>query len=142
LKGAEAAAKKHGINIDVGDVKTVKEYTQAATDSEDIPQPIEVASRVIAHLFHRIPGIKKLGKRAEGKDKKAGILSDTLALVAQLMARNEDLVVDTGVKVAESAGNDLIQTLVKGFQSQTGVVSDDDEDVIHLGVIQPDSIPE
>lgn len=141
LKGAQAAAKKHGIDIDVGEVKTVKEYTQAATSDEEIPQPIEVASRVVAHLFHRIPGIKKLGKRAEGKDKKAGIVSDTLALLAQLMARNEEYVVDTGVKVAETAGNDLIQTLVKGFQSPSGVVSDDDG-IIHLGVVEPDSVPE
>jgi hypothetical protein len=142
LKGAEAIAKRHGIEIDVGEVKTVKEYTQAASENGDEgPQPIDVASRVVAHLFHRIPGIKKIGKRAEGKEKKAGIVSDSLALVAQLMARNEALVVEKGAETAEAIGGDLLNNLVKGLQPRpaSGVIND--TDIPDFGRAEPEVVP-
>lgn len=58
--------------------------------AEDGPQPKEVASRLAAHLGHRIPGIRKLEKRMEGQDKSSGILSDLGALLGQLYYRNKE----------------------------------------------------
>jgi hypothetical protein len=140
LKGVEAVAKRHGVEIDVGQVKTVKEYTQTISESDDDgPQPIDVASRVVAHLFHRIPGIKKIGKRAEGKERKAGIVSDTLALVAQLAARNEQLIVEKGAETAEAVGGEILGNVLQGLSVKpNGVVTDADQ--TDFGVVEPDNV--
>lgn len=57
-------------------------------DSADETAPAETLARVIAHIFHRTPGVSRIEKRLEGKDKTAGIGSDILALLTQLAQRN------------------------------------------------------
>jgi hypothetical protein len=47
---------------------------------------------MVAHIAHRIPLFRWIGKRSEGKDKKAGIASDFLTLIAQIGAKNENLI--------------------------------------------------
>lgn len=54
-------------------------------------EPVELLSRIIAHLFHRIPFAKRVEKRLEGKELKSGLASDFFALLAQLYRRNKHL---------------------------------------------------
>lgn len=98
----------------MGDVKPVREYMDAKTfvdDPEnpgekkevDAPQPVEVASRVIAHLGYRVPGFQKLNKRFSGKDRTSGILSDLGILIGQVAARNEELLEEVGANIFSGA---------------------------------------
>jgi hypothetical protein len=84
----QAVAERNGLTLDVGDVDDdlVPEVMQV----EDGPQPKVIAARLAAHLGHRIPGLRKLEKRAEGKDKASGVLSDMGVLLGQLYYRNKD----------------------------------------------------
>lgn len=81
--------EKTSIN-DVGDLDSA---IKAPVD-EDAPEPIEVMARVLAHLSHRIPGVRWINKklRLEGEGKTAGIGSDLISLVVQLYRRNEDVI--------------------------------------------------
>lgn len=85
----ELLKEKTGIE-DVGDLNSALK----APVQEDAPEPIEVMARVLAHLSHRIPGIRWLNKklRLEGEGKTAGIGSDLISLVVQLYRRNEDVI--------------------------------------------------
>lgn len=87
LKLLQAIAEKNGVPLSVGDIEA-QDLIPAMGDSEG-PQPKDVAARLVAHIGHRIPGAKKLEKRLEGKELKAGILSDLASLGAQLYARNK-----------------------------------------------------
>lgn len=58
---------------------------------EDDPEPAVLLARIYAHIGHRLPLVKRLEKRLEGREKSAGIGSDIAALCAQLYLRNRDL---------------------------------------------------
>lgn len=73
--------------MDIGE--TEPEPIESQFTGAEGPQPVEVTARLLAHIAHRIPGVKKLEKRFEGKDSKAGIGSDFMALIMQLYARNK-----------------------------------------------------
>jgi len=81
--------EKTGID-DVGDLDSALKVPI----DDDAPEPIEVLARVIAHISHRIPGVRWLSKklRLEGEGKSAGIGSDLISLVVQLYRRNEDVI--------------------------------------------------
>lgn len=115
----------------MGNVKTVDEYLSAASDEGMKPEPIEVASRVVAHIAHRMPFVKKVTKRFEGKDKRAGIFSDTLALISQLAGRNEDLIREQGAEI------------VAGMFANNGRKTSPPKDVVHVefGPTDPISKP-
>lgn len=93
LKAVEAIAEKHGVKLDMGTVKPVSEYVNGPSDGP-APEPMDVAPRVVAHIAHRIPGLRKLGKLSENKGNKTGVLTDITTLLAQLLERNEELVTD------------------------------------------------
>lgn len=104
LKALQALAESKGIKLSVGDIKA-EDLTPTVGSDEQGPQPLDVASRLVAHIGHRVPGVRKIEKRLEGRDKTSGILSDVGALVAQLYARNEDAINQiVGGAIAEKAG--------------------------------------
>jgi hypothetical protein len=81
-----------GKPLNVGDI----EPNEAALQDEiqivsEGREPVELLARILAHIGHRTPVVKKIEKRLEGKNTKSGIFSDILALVAQLIARNKEL---------------------------------------------------
>lgn len=90
LKVVQVVAEKHGLKLSVGDLDA-EEIIPVMAENEG-PQPKEVASRIAAHIGHRIPGVKKLEKRFEGRDKTSGILSDVGILLGQLYVRNKPLI--------------------------------------------------
>lgn len=108
LKALQAVAESKGVNLSVGDIKAEDIAPPAITDAEG-PQPLDVASRVVAHIFHRVPGVRKIEKRLEGRDKSSGILSDIGTLCAQLYVRNEGLI--------NSAIGDTVFSKVNGTPS-------------------------
>lgn len=135
LKGAEALAKKHGIDLNVGEVKQVDDILAAGSpDNSEGPQPIDVASRVVAHLGHRLPLSKRITKKFEGKDSKSGIMSDFAALFAQLAARNEQLIVDKGGEVLSD-----LPSILKGVSKPpVSSVVTETETVVDFGPTDPE----
>lgn len=106
----------------MGDVKPVDEYL-ATAGGENAPQPINIASRVVAHVAHRIPVFRWIGKRSEGKDKSSGILSDIATLAAQVAARNEELITEIGGEIVSNA--------VAGKKRQRGAVVVTEQPITH-----------
>lgn len=105
LKAIEALAEKHGVKLDMGTVKPVSEYVSGPSDGP-APEPMDVAPRVVAHIAHRVPGLRKLGKLSETKsENKSGIVTDILTLISQLLERNEELVMDKGLEVVGLASD-------------------------------------
>lgn len=103
LKTAEDLAKSKGVDLKVGDVKPVEEYLKTAqSDNGEGPQPVDVASRVVAHVWARLPGARKLSKRFEGQDNKSGFFSDLAILIAQIGAKNEDIISDKAGETVSS----------------------------------------
>lgn len=94
----------------MGEVKKVDEYLSTASESSEGPQPVEVASRVVAHLAHRMPLAKKITKRFEGRDKSSGIFSDIGILLAQIVSRNEELITEQGVEIISSLASNTPKT--------------------------------
>jgi hypothetical protein len=90
LSTLQAKAVDAGAPITVGELpKPVEEGGNGEID--DGREPVELLARVIAHVAHRIPGLKKVEKRLEGNDARSGLASDFLALIAQLVSRNEGI---------------------------------------------------
>lgn len=86
----QAVAERNGIVLDIGDDKEFEDLESIiAPDSEGGPDPQEIAARMAAHLGHRIPGVRRIEKRFEGRDKTSGIWSDAGILVGQLYVRNK-----------------------------------------------------
>lgn len=108
LKVAQAVAERNGIKLNVGEVDT-EDLTPSVIQGEDGPQPIEVASRVVAHVAHRVPGVRRIEKKLEGKEKRSGILSDMGALAVQLYAKNQETVDDFAEKVLGQAMSGLLK---------------------------------
>jgi hypothetical protein len=67
--------------------------------AEDGREPVELLARILAHVGHRIPGLRKVEGALEGADKKSGMLSDLAAFAGQLVSRNEDLFIALGEQV-------------------------------------------
>lgn len=67
------------------------EFVKMIPGAEDSPEPAVLLARIYAHLAWRIPGVRAFAKRFEGKEARAGLGSDLLALAAQLYLRNQDL---------------------------------------------------
>lgn len=83
------ATENVGAPLDVGELG---EWDDVVSDGEpaagDNREPVELLARVIAHVAHRTPGLRRVEKKLEGKDLKSGPLSDLFALLAQLWRRN------------------------------------------------------
>lgn len=103
----EAIAERNGVQISVGDIET--DDITPSFGASDGPQPLDVGARVVAHVMHRIPGVKKLEKRLEGKDKKSGMGSDLATLFGQLYVRNK-------AEIDRLAGN-VVNSTIKGVVS-------------------------
>lgn len=56
---------------------------------EDGREPVELLSRLYAHIGHRIPLINRVEKRFEGQDKTSGMASDLFAFLVQVGKRNK-----------------------------------------------------
>lgn len=117
------------MDIDVGEVKKVEDYVASRSGGGDGPQPVDIASRVVAHLMHRIPGSRKIAKKFEGEDKRSGILSDLGVLIFSLASRNEEAIMDAG----EAA---IVDIFDRGKPSPPGPPV-----VVDLGRVNPVSVP-
>lgn len=73
--------------IDVGFTPEVVEVVE----EKEAMEPVEVLARIIAHIFHRLPVLKKFEKKFEGREKKSGLGSDVAKLLFQLWKRNQHL---------------------------------------------------
>jgi hypothetical protein len=130
LKLLQALAEKNGVQLSIGDIQA--EDLIPVMGDADGPQPKDVAARLVAHIGHRIPGAKRLEKRLEGKELKAGILSDLASLGAQLYARNKGAIDD----LAETVLSDQVGKFTnKLSQSQVG----GDGVVIDFGEVSPET---
>lgn len=85
---------RKGIALDMGEVRPVKEYMEDVSAVAAEPDPVKVASRVVAHVAHRIPFAKSVTKRFEGHERRSGIFSDIGVLIGQIAGRNESLIKD------------------------------------------------
>lgn len=91
LKVVEAIASRNGLTLNLVD-EDLEDLVPVASGGEDGPDPKEVAARLVAHIGHRIPGVKKIEKRLEGRDKTSGIWSDAAALGAVIYAKNSEAI--------------------------------------------------
>lgn len=90
---------------DAGDIGD--EFLRRIPGAEDSPEPAVLLSRVYAHLAYRIPVMRSVAKRFEGREARAGLASDLLALVLQLWVRNRDLVQDFAISQAARAATEV-----------------------------------
>jgi hypothetical protein len=98
LRLIKALAHKNGLpDINVGNIKSVDEIIPESTQ-----EPVDLLARIFAHIGHRLPIIRSFEKRLEGKELKAGVASDSLALVIQFYSRNEQVIL-----------HDLIPTITR-----------------------------
>lgn len=66
------------------------DFVKSIPGAEDSPEPAVLLARIYAHVMYRIPVIRSFAKRLEGRERKAGIGSDTFALIVQLYLRNRE----------------------------------------------------
>lgn len=92
LKVVQAVAERNGVKLDIGDDKEFEDLESIIAVDGDGPDPQEIAARMAAHLGHRIPGVRKIEKRLEGRDKTSGIWSDAGILIGQLYVRNKSTI--------------------------------------------------
>lgn len=88
----QAVAERNGIELDIGDDKEFEDLESIVAVDGDGPEPQEIAARMAAHIGHRIPGVRKIEKRLEGRDKTSGIWSDAGVLIGQLYVRNKSTI--------------------------------------------------
>lgn len=86
----EAVAARNGLTLDLVDEDVDDLLPIAGGEDGEGPDAKDVTARLIAHLGHRIPGVKRIEKRLEGRDKTSGIWSDAAALGAIIYARNSE----------------------------------------------------
>lgn len=79
--------------MDVGAV--ADDFLRSIPGQDDAPEPAVLLSRILAHVGHRIPGFRRIEKRLEGREARAGLGSDVVALLLQLYFRNRDLIAAT-----------------------------------------------
>ena len=89
LMSSQATAKLEK-PIDVGEIPD--DTANVISDDDSGTQPVDLLSRILAHLFHRMPGVKRIEKRLEGRDKNSGFWSDIFAFTVQLYRRNQPVI--------------------------------------------------
>lgn len=85
------------VDVSVGDLPVPA--TEGGSEIEDGREPVELLARILAHAGHRIPGLRSVEKKLEGTDAKSGMLSDIIALISQLISRNDELALKVGEEV-------------------------------------------
>lgn len=76
--------------VDVGqEIEIVGE--DGGAPEEDAAEPAELLARIIARIFRATPGLNRIEKHLEGREKRAGLGSDLLALIVQVARRNAHL---------------------------------------------------
>jgi hypothetical protein len=98
LKGFQDAAIKTPDGapaIDVGKVpdELLDIVPGEGGEETEGPEPIDILARVIAHIFHRTPGMKRLETKLEGQELRSGMFADVGALIAVLFRKNKPLIV-------------------------------------------------
>lgn len=98
----DKAQETLGASVDVGELPPLRETDPEHPEATG-EEPLELAARIVAHLANRIPGLKRIEKRLEGQERKAGPFSDLLALLTQLYLRNKDQINAAGVAAIRQA---------------------------------------
>lgn len=96
-----------GKPLDVGELPETNELALEG-GIIDNRSPLELLSRIIAHIFHRVPGLSKVERRLEGTQRSSGIMSDISAFVMNIYGRNESLikeVKDTAIQQRKAQEN-------------------------------------
>jgi hypothetical protein len=78
-----------GRPFDIGEVPDSGSLAKEGGIIDD-REPVELLSRVLAHAFYRIPGLRNIEKKLEGNASNTGIGSDIAAFFTQLYTRNEE----------------------------------------------------
>lgn len=86
------ARRRLGTDLDVGDVASYEAPEAVRVAEGEGRQPVELLSRLYAHTFYRIPGVRKIEKRLEGEAASSGIASDFMAFAVQIARRNKDII--------------------------------------------------
>ncbi len=89
---AQSRVQGAAVPVDLGNVKTDEVISAITPEDDGGKEPVDLLARVVAHIFHRIPGVRQVEKRLEGKDQSSGLASDLLAFVVQLIRRNEPVI--------------------------------------------------
>lgn len=97
------------VDVSVGDLPVPAE---GGSGIEDGREPVELLARILAHAGHRIPGLRQVEKKLEGTDAKSGMVSDIIALVSQLISRNDEL----AMKIGEEVIGDVLKKKPKATQ--------------------------
>lgn len=86
----QSLANALGGPVDVGqEIEVVPEDGETVID--DAAEPAELLARIIARMFRSTPGLKRVEKHLEGREKRAGLGSDLLALIVQVARKNKHL---------------------------------------------------
>lgn len=93
--------KRAPMPVDVGTVEQA--IPDAISTEENGTEPVDLLARVYAHAAHRVPGVKRVEKKLEGKDFTSGFLSDLSALLVQLYRRNQPAIDGLMTEAANSA---------------------------------------
>ena len=124
LKLLKSQSVSAGVPLDVGDISSPEPEPGEAGATDGLPntgtEPVEILSRVLAHLGHRVPGVKKIEKRLEGQDKSSGILADLGALGVQIYRRNEEVIQESAEALyqARKLSKDPNQGTIPGFPEE------------------------
>lgn len=123
LRGAQKVADSKGIDLDVGEFPTIT-LIDTEGDSLDPERPVRLVAHIIARGADRSKFLRKFSRHMEGREAKAGIVSDILAVGYELARRNSDELEKLGREYVESViqkGKDRKAAERAAQTRQTGV---------------------
>lgn len=66
--------------------------TDETADPLDPAEPAARLSRILAHTLRRVPGVRRVEAKLEGKDARSGLMADVASLGARLYTLNEPVI--------------------------------------------------
>lgn len=94
--------------LSVGDVS--EDFLKSIPGAEDSPEPAVLLARIYAHVMYRVPLVRTFAKRLEGRERKAGLGSDSAALLVQLYLRNREQFATFRAEAARSMAQKRAET--------------------------------
>lgn len=78
-----------GAKLDIGEFPSADGTDKADADPT---RPMRLTAHAVARVADRLPFSRRISRHMEGTDNRAGIFSDILALITELVKRNPDLI--------------------------------------------------
>lgn len=122
LKQAQARAASKGIALDIGEMVT---GSGAASPSDDPQTLVKTVGHAVARVGDKFGPLRKLSRHLEGRERRAGLLADIAAAVAELYRRNPDEVKMlaesflTDVRRKQEARQSAVKASQNGHMPQT-----------------------